>query len=109
MRYFDIKKLGALALGLMAIAPAAKAQDKVETTIGADIVSMYYWRGQDLGSISLQPTLGIGYKGFSLKQQDSYRKHTSVPLYFLPTALTLTLHLLEVRHSDGKKLHDNGS
>ncbi len=66
MRYFDIKKLGALALGLMAIAPAAKAQDKVETTIGADIVSMYYWRGQDLGSISLQPTLGIGYKGFSL-------------------------------------------
>ena len=66
MKHFDIKKMGALALGLMAFAPAAMAQDKVETSIGADIVSQYYWRGQDLGSISLQPTLGIGYKGFSL-------------------------------------------
>ncbi len=66
MKYFDIKKVGALALGLMAFAPAAIAQDEVETTIGADIVSRYYWRGQDLGNVSLQPTLGIGYKGLSL-------------------------------------------
>ena len=62
----DMKKMGALALGLMAFAPAAMAQDKVETSMGADIVSQYYWRGQDLGAVSLQPTLGIGYKGFSL-------------------------------------------
>ncbi len=62
----DMKKLGALALGLVAFAPAALAQDKVETTISADVVSSYYWRGQDLGHVSLQPTLGIGYKGFSL-------------------------------------------
>ncbi len=61
-----MKKLGAVALGLMVVAPAAMAQDKVETTIAADIVSQYYWRGQDLGAISLQPTLGIGYKGLSL-------------------------------------------
>ncbi len=44
----------------------AHAQDTVETTIAADVVSQYIWRGQDLGSVSLQPTLGIGYKGLSL-------------------------------------------
>ena len=66
MRHIDMKKVGALAVGLIAFAPAAMAQDKVETTIAADVVSQYYWRGQDLGSISLQPTLGIGYKGLSL-------------------------------------------
>ncbi len=66
MRHIDMKKVGALALGLIAFAHAAMAQDKVETTIAADVVSQYYWRGQDLGSISLQPTLGIGYKGLSL-------------------------------------------
>lgn len=37
-----------------------------EVTISGDIVSNYIWRGQDLGSVSLQPTLGIGYKGLSL-------------------------------------------
>lgn len=62
----NLKAMGALALGLMAVTPTAHAQDKVETTIAADIVSQYYWRGQELGSISLQPTLGLGYKGFSL-------------------------------------------
>ena len=65
-RILDIKRMGALALGLVAFASGMKAQDKVETTIGADIVNRYYWRGQDLGNVSLQPTLGIGYKGFSL-------------------------------------------
>ena len=65
-KIFDIKKMGALALGLVAFAPAASAQDKVETSIGADVVNQYIWRGQDLGNVSLQPTLGIGYKGFSL-------------------------------------------
>ena len=39
---------------------------EIETTVSGDIVSSYIWRGQDLGNVSLQPTLGIGYKGFSL-------------------------------------------
>ncbi len=43
-----------------------KAQDKVEGTAGADFVSQYIWRGQDLGNISIQPTLGLGWKGLSL-------------------------------------------
>jgi hypothetical protein len=52
---------------LAMIAPMMmSAQDEVETTIGADIVNQYIWRGQELGDVSLQPTLGIAYKGLSL-------------------------------------------
>lgn len=42
------------------------AQDKVEAEVGFDLVSNYIWRGQDLGNISVQPSLAIGYKGLSL-------------------------------------------
>lgn len=42
------------------------AQDKLDATVQADIVSQYIWRGQDLGDVSLQPTLGLSYKGLSL-------------------------------------------
>lgn len=48
------------------------AQDKIETTICGDIVSSYIWRGQDLGSAAVQPTLGVGYKGLSLTAWGSY-------------------------------------
>ena len=61
-------KIVLFALGLVAVA-TAHAQDekeKVETTVAADFVTQYIWRGQDLGNISVQPTLGIGYKGLSL-------------------------------------------
>lgn len=56
-----------LLLGMAMMAPVAtNAQDKVESSVGADIVSEYIWRGQDLGNVSIQPSLGISYKGFSL-------------------------------------------
>lgn len=62
-----------IALMAAAIAPSvANAQDTVETTLQADIVSSYIWRGQNLGSGALQPTLGIGYKGLSLSAWGSY-------------------------------------
>ena len=51
---------------------SATAQDEVETTVATDVVSSYIWRGQDLGSTAVQPTLGIGYKGFSLSAWGSY-------------------------------------
>ncbi|MBE6261394.1 MAG: hypothetical protein E7107_11350 [Prevotella sp.] len=51
---------------------AAQAQDTVETTVKGDIVSSYIWRGQDLGSAAVQPTLGVGYKGLSLTAWGSY-------------------------------------
>ena len=60
-----MKKIVCFAMGL-AVSLTTFAQEKVETTICGDVVSSYIWRGQDLGDVSLQPTLGIGYKGFSL-------------------------------------------
>ena len=44
----------------------SKAQDKPELTLETDVVSQYVWRGLELGSCSLQPTVGISWKGFSL-------------------------------------------
>lgn len=58
-------RLFCLAAACMA-AVAANAQDKVEGTISTDVVNQYIWRGQDLGNVSVQPTLGVAYKGFSL-------------------------------------------
>lgn len=42
------------------------AQDTVEGDVSVDFVNQYIWRGQDLGNVSVQPTLGIGWKGLSL-------------------------------------------
>lgn len=58
---------GALLLGMaMAIPTMSIAQDEVEASVGADLVSGYIWRGQDLGGVSVQPSLSVAYKGFSL-------------------------------------------
>ena len=56
----------------MVMSMTTLAQDEVETTVAADVVSSYIWRGQDLGSTAIQPTLGIGYKGLSLTAWGSY-------------------------------------
>ena len=61
-----MKKILIITAILFTAAVTAKAQDTLETTIGTDLVSQYVWRGQDLGGVSVQPTLGIGYKGLSL-------------------------------------------
>ena len=57
---------------MIATGMSAMAQDKVETTVAADVVSSYIWRGQDLGSAAIQPTLGVAYKGLSLTAWGSY-------------------------------------
>ena len=60
-------QLTGIALLLMTGIPViSMAQNKVEADIGADLVSGYIWRGQDLGGVSIQPTLSVSYKGFSL-------------------------------------------
>lgn len=61
-----MRRIGMMAIGMMALATTANAQDEVEGTISADVVNQYVWRGQFLGDASFQPTLGIAYKGFSL-------------------------------------------
>lgn len=60
-----MKKIIIMAM-MIATGISAMAQNKVEATISTDVVSQYIWRGQDLGNVSLQPTLGVSYKGFSL-------------------------------------------
>ena len=54
------------ALLFLSATVGAQEGSKLETTLGADLVSQYIWRGQDLGKAALQPTLGVGYKGLSL-------------------------------------------
>ncbi|MCH5309612.1 MAG: hypothetical protein J1E58_07090 [Prevotella sp.] len=60
-----MKKIVLMAM-VAVMSTAAIAQERVETTVSADVVNQYIWRGQDLGNVSLQPTLGIAYKGLSL-------------------------------------------
>lgn len=58
--------LSASAL-LMLTSQIAGAQDKLQVNAGADIVSKYVWRGVDQASgPSIQPTLGLSYKGVTL-------------------------------------------
>jgi len=65
-----MKKIVLMAM-MIAAGYSATAQE-IETTISGDIVSSYIWRGQNLGSTAIQPTLGIGYKGLSLTAWGSY-------------------------------------
>ena len=67
-----MKKVFLFAMGLVASATALAQETEIETTVSADFVNQYIWRGQDLGSTAVQPTLGIGYKGLSLTAWGSY-------------------------------------
>lgn len=60
------KRLYITALAMLASIAGAKAESDFSGTISADFVSRYIWRGQDLGHVSVQPTLGVAYKGLSL-------------------------------------------
>lgn len=62
------KKLRASAIALLIalVSSNMMAQDKLEASVGADLVSGYIWRGQNLGGVSIQPSLGVSYKGISL-------------------------------------------
>ena len=58
-----------MALGMAAtlVPVAAGAQDKVEASVGADLVSSYIWRGQELGDVSIQPSVSLSWKAFRLR------------------------------------------
>ncbi len=66
-----MKKIVILAMG-MVMSMTTLAQDNIETTISADFVNEYIWRGLKLGDISVQPKLGVGYKGLSLTAWGNY-------------------------------------
>lgn len=62
-----VKRLWLMAIAvLMSTAATAQESESVETTIAADVVNQYIWRGVDAGNVSLQPTLGVAWKGLSL-------------------------------------------
>ncbi|MBR5748705.1 MAG: hypothetical protein IKY01_07985 [Prevotella sp.] len=65
-----MKKIVLMAM-MIAAGYSAMAQE-IETTVATDVVSSYIWRGQDLGSTAIQPTLGVEYKGLSLTAWGSY-------------------------------------
>jgi len=44
-----------------------QAQEKPQIDLKADLVSKYIWRGMDLGDASVQPTLGVTWKGLNLE------------------------------------------
>ncbi len=62
----NFKKVVLLMSMATAVPAISVAQDKVEASVGADLVSGYIWRGQDLGNVSIQPSLSVSYKGLSL-------------------------------------------
>ena len=66
-----MKKIVLMAM-MIATGLSATAQESVETTVAADVVNQYIWRGQDLGNVALQSTLGVSYKGLSLTAWGSY-------------------------------------
>lgn len=55
----DLKRMVVLTTAFCGAIMPTIAQDKLDATVQADIVSQYIWRGQDLGDVSLQPTLGL--------------------------------------------------
>lgn len=68
-----MRKIILFAMGLMlSSVTLAQEEEKVETVLSGDFVSSYIWRGQDLGSVAVQPTFGVGYKGLSLTAWGSY-------------------------------------
>lgn len=59
-----MKKYFLIAMIMMAAVSPLHAE--IETTVGADVVSRYIWRGCDLGEAAIQPTLGVSAAGFDL-------------------------------------------
>ncbi|MFR5870839.1 MAG: TorF family putative porin [Alistipes sp.] len=64
----SIVRMMLAAIVFSTCAPSLKAQSGVVVNVGADLVSGYVWRGvYQIGSgASVQPSLGLAYKGFSI-------------------------------------------
>ena len=89
-----------LLLTVAFVALTATAQEKVEADISADIVSQYIWRGQDLGHVSLQPTLGLNWRGLSLSAWSSVGLADSNDTREIDLTLSYTLGGLHVGVTD---------
>ena len=65
-----MKKIFIILLSVVAFATASaeetEKKEKVNASLGIELVNQYNWRGLDMANASFQPTLGIDYKGLSL-------------------------------------------
>ena len=69
MKKESLQKTKMLAAVLLLAAPVvAGAQEHVEADLGADVVSSYLWRGQDLGNVSIQPSVSVIVKRYKTAQ-----------------------------------------
>ena len=55
----NLKQWALLFMMAITLPAGLMAQDKVEASVGADLVSKYIWRGQDLGGVSVQPSVSL--------------------------------------------------
>ncbi len=95
-----MKKIVTLCLGLVASATAFAQEKSFETTVSADLVSQYIWRGCQLGHAAVQPTLGIGYKGLSLAAWGNYGITESADAKEMDLTLSYTIGGLNVGVTD---------
>jgi len=51
---------------MIIIASVSPLHAEIETTLGADLVSEYVWRGAKCGDAAIQPTLGVSMAGIDL-------------------------------------------
>ncbi len=95
-----MKKIVTFCLGLVASATAFAQEESFETTVSADVVSQYIWRGLDAGNAAVQPTLGISYKGLSLTAWGSYGITESTDVKELDLTLAYSLGGLNIGITD---------
>lgn len=96
----DMKKT-ILLVSILLCTLATQAQ---EVFINADLVSSYIWRGMKNGSASVQPTLGVEWKGFTLSAWGSTEfkdknNEIDLTLEYEYRNLTLCLNDYFVQHS----------
>ena len=59
--------IGVSAFSLKASAEETKEKESAFFyEVGADVVSAYLWRGQNLGGLSIQPSVTLGWNGLYL-------------------------------------------
>ena len=59
-----MKKFFSIVMIMIAVVSPLRAE--IETTVGADLVSEYVWRGAKCGDAAIQPTLGVSMAGIDL-------------------------------------------
>ena len=63
---FALALIGTGALPCQALAEGTDKAYGLSLEVGADLVSSYLWRGQNLGGLSVQPSVTFGYQGLYL-------------------------------------------